>query len=78
MARSRPAAKPETPQAGSAVKLNLSLPADLARRFGVHAEMAGISKSDLFAELVRGGCRRYVVHDHGGKDSTGEGESSVA
>ncbi len=48
------------------VKLNLSLPADLARRFGVHAEMSGQSKSDLFAELVRAGCRRWVVSDRQG------------
>jgi hypothetical protein len=45
------------------VKLNLSLPPDLARRFGVHAEMVGMSKSGLFAELVRAGCRRFVVSD---------------
>jgi hypothetical protein len=45
------------------VKLNLSLPPDLARRFGVHAEMVGMSKSELFAELVRAGCKRFVVSD---------------
>ncbi len=45
------------------VKLNLSLPPDLARRFGVHAEMMGLSKSELFADLVRAGCRRFVISD---------------
>ena len=48
---------------GISLKLNLSLPPDLARRFGVHAEMMGMSKSDLFAELVRAGCKRFVVSD---------------
>jgi metal-responsive CopG/Arc/MetJ family transcriptional regulator len=77
MARTRAAAKAETPQSASVVKFNLTLPADLARRFGVHAEMLGIkSKSEMFAELVRTGCKRYVVHDHGGKESTGEGETA--
>jgi hypothetical protein len=73
MARTRTTAKPESQQAASAVKLSLTLPADLARRFGVHAEMLGVSKSDLFADLVRTGCRRYIVHDHGGREQGGEG-----
>ena len=65
MAKRRIPGKPSTPQDDKTVKLTLSLPAELARRFGVHAEMTGQSKSDLFADLVRAGCRRYVVHDHG-------------
>jgi hypothetical protein len=76
MARTRTAAKVESPKAATPVKLNLSLPPELAKRFGVHAEMVGLSKSDLFAELVRNGCRRYVVHDHG-KESTGETEGTA-
>lgn len=38
-------------------------PAELAKRFGVHAEMTGLSKSARFAELVRAGCKRFVVSD---------------
>ncbi len=40
------------------VKLNLTLAPDLARRFGVHAEMMGLSKCGLFAELVGAGFKR--------------------
>jgi hypothetical protein len=34
-----------------------------ARRSGGHAEMTGLSESDLFAELVKAGCKRFVVSD---------------
>ncbi len=65
MAKRRPPGKPSPQPDEGPVKLTLQLSAELARRFGVHAEMTGQSKSELFAELVRAGCRRYVVHDHG-------------
>jgi hypothetical protein len=60
------------------VKLNLSLPPDLARRFGVHAEMVGMTKSELFAELVRAGCKRFVVSDRerGPGEPPAEGEAA--
>jgi len=45
------------------VKHTLYLDADLSRRFSVHAAMTGMDKSELFAELVRAGCRRFVVSD---------------
>lgn len=64
MARTRHTSKPESQQDEKPVKLTLTLPADLAKRFGVHAEMLGISKSEFFAKLVRDGCKRFVVHDH--------------
>lgn len=70
MARTRNSNKQDSQQDEKPVKLTLTLPADLAKRFGVHAEMLGISKSDYFAKLVRDGCKRFVVHDHekdGGK-----------
>lgn len=63
MARKRIPSKPAGPQDDKPVKLTLTLPGDLARRFGVHAEMQGVSKSELFAQLVRDGCKRYVVSD---------------
>jgi hypothetical protein len=72
MSRRRAAGNPADRAADKPVKLTVSLPADLARRFGVHAEMMGVGKSDLFAELVKAGCRRFVVHDRG----TGPGASS--
>jgi metal-responsive CopG/Arc/MetJ family transcriptional regulator len=77
MSKRRTPAKPATPQADASVKITLSLPIDLARRFGVHAEMTGQSKSELFAELVKTGCRKYVVHEHG-RDASGAGESDAA
>jgi hypothetical protein len=72
--RKRPTVKASSPQDGQRVKLTLYLPAELSKRFAVHAEMMDLDKSELFAELVRTHCRRFVVHDHG-KDV---GESSEA
>lgn len=63
MSRKRAGGKAVAQQDEKSVKLNLSLAPDLARRFGVHAEMVGMSKSELFAELVRAGCKRFVVSD---------------
>ena len=60
MSKRRNSGKPTPQQDEKPVKLTLQLSADLAKRFGVHAEMTGCSKSELFAELVRAGCRRYV------------------
>lgn len=56
---------PSTPKRpeGKRAKLTLYLDADLAKRFAVHAEMMDLDKSELFAELVRAGCRRFVVSD---------------
>lgn len=45
------------------VKLTLYLDADLAKRFSVHAAMTGVDKSELFADLVRAGCKRFRVSD---------------
>lgn len=56
------------------MKLTLYLPADLAKRFGVHAQMTDLDKSELFAEMVRTHCRRFVVHDHGRDPAEGQGE----
>ena len=63
MSKRRNSGKLTSQQSGKPVKITLGLPADLAIRFTVHAGVAGLSKSALFAELVRAGCRRYVVHD---------------
>lgn len=71
MSKRRLPAKPADRPDDKPVKLTLSLPADLARRFGVHAEMTGQSKSELFAELVKAGCKRFVVSDR----ERGPGES---
>lgn len=72
MSRRRAPVKPDPQQDGKPVKLTLQLPADLARRFGVHAEMTGLSKSELFAELVKAGCKRFVVSDR----AQGPGEAA--
>ena len=66
MSKRRAPGKPSPQQSDRPVKLTLQLPAELAKRFGVHAEMSGQSKSDLFAELVKAGCKRYVVSDRQG------------
>lgn len=72
MARTRKAAKPSGREDGQAVKLTLSVPAELARRFGVHAEMVGLGKGELMAEMIRAHCRRFVVSDRG----SGEGQGA--
>ena len=72
--RKRQAPKLSSPQDVQRVKLTLYLPAELSKRFSVHAEMVDMDKSELFAEMVRTYCRRFVVHDHG-KDA---GESIEA
>lgn len=63
MSRRRSPVKPAPRPDDKPVKLTLQLSAELAKRFGVHAEMTGLSKSELFAELVKNGCRRFVVSD---------------
>jgi hypothetical protein len=73
MAKRRLTGKPDPQQPEKPVKLTLQLSPDLARRFGVHAEMMGLSKSDLFAELVKAGCKRFIVSDRqGGTDEAAD------
>jgi hypothetical protein len=60
--RRRKAAKPSSPQ-GAKVKLTLRVDADTAERFRLHALMTRREQCDLFAELVRAHCKRFVVHD---------------
>lgn len=60
------------------VKLNLSLSAELAKRFGVHAECLGVTKSALLADMVRQHCRRFVIHDRdrgAGAEVSAEGDT---
>jgi hypothetical protein len=76
--RRRQAAKASGPQDAQRVKHTLYLPVELSRRFGVHAEMTGQDKSELFAEMVRAHCRRFVVHDHGRDVGGEEGEAGAA
>jgi hypothetical protein len=75
--RRRQAAKASGPQ-DAKVKLTLYLPPELAKRFGVHAEMMDLDKSELFAEMVRAYCRRFVVHDHGREAGAEQGEAGAA
>lgn len=78
MSRRRTPGKPADRIDEKPVKLTLTLTAELARRFGVHAEMSGQSKSELFAELVKAGCRRWVVSDRQAREGepTAEGEAA--
>jgi hypothetical protein len=76
-ARRRQAAK-ASGQQDAKVKLTLYLPPELAKRFGVHAQMVEMDKSELFAEMVEIHCRRFVVHDHGRKAGGEQGEAGAA
>lgn len=76
-ARRRQAVKASGPQ-DAKVKLTLYLPPELAKRFGVHAEMMDLDKSELFAEMVRSHCKRFVVHDHGREVGGEQGEAGAA
>ena len=76
--RRRQAAKASGSQDAQKVKLTLYLPPDLAKRFGVHAEMMDLDKSELFAEMVRAHCKRFVVHDHGKDAGAEQGEAGAA
>ncbi|MBV8230888.1 MAG: hypothetical protein JO329_12945 [Planctomycetaceae bacterium] len=71
--RKRPASKTASQHDDKRVKVTLYLPAELARRFAVHAVQTDMDKSELFAEMVRAHCSRYVVHDRG----RGPGESAA-
>ena len=75
LARRRPAPNLQDVQR---VKLTLYLPVELFRRFAVHAEMVDLDKSELFAEMVRSHCRRFVVHDHGREAGGEQGETGAA
>lgn len=71
--RRRATAKPPSLQDVRKVKLTLYLDTDLAKRFAVHAEMMEQDKSELFAEMVRTHCRRFVMHDR----ARGPGETAA-
>lgn len=62
-ARKRVAAKSQSRQYDLKVKLTLYVPADLAKRFAVHATYSDMDRSELFAEMIREHCKRYVVSD---------------
>lgn len=57
------------------VKLTLYVPADLAKRFAVHATYTDLDKSALFAEMIREHCKRFVVSDRA-RTSDDQGDSS--
>jgi hypothetical protein len=63
MSKRRTPVKPADRHDEKPVKVTLSIPAEVAKRFAVHAAALGMSKSDLFADLVRQGCRRFVLSD---------------
>ena len=61
--RKRAVAKTSNRQADEKVKLTLYVPADLAKRFAVHATYTEMDRSALFAEMIREHCKRFVVSD---------------
>ncbi len=62
-AKKRGAAKPASRQDDQKVKVTLYLPADLAKRFAVHATYTDTDRSALFADMIREHCKRFVVSD---------------
>ena len=61
--RKRAAAKSSTRSDDQKTKLTLYVPADLAKRFAVHATYSDMDRSELFSEMIREHCRRFVVSD---------------
>jgi hypothetical protein len=68
----RRAAKPSQRQDEPKAKLTLYVPADLAKRFATHAVYTDMDRSELFAEMIRQHCRRFVVSDR----ARSEGDSA--
>ena len=62
-ARKRSPAKTLSRQDDQKTKLTLYVPADLAKRFAVHATYSDMDRSALFAEMIREHCKRFVVSD---------------
>jgi hypothetical protein len=62
-ARKRSPAKASCRQDDLKTKLTLYVPADLAKRFAVHATYSDLDRSALFAEMIREHCKRFVVSD---------------
>ena len=48
--------------------------ADPAKRFAVPAAMLGMDKSELLADLIKAGCKRFVVND---RESGAGGETDA-
>jgi hypothetical protein len=65
--RRRTAGKTATRQDEAKTKITLYVPADLARRFAVHATYTDMDRSALFAEMIREHCKRFVVSDRQSK-----------
>ncbi len=61
--KKRVLAKSSCRQDDPKMKLTLYIPADLAKRFAVHATYSDMDKSELFAAMIREHCRRFVVSD---------------
>jgi hypothetical protein len=61
--RKRSSAKTASLQDDTKVKLTLYVQPDLAKRFAVHATYSDMDRSELFAEMIREHCKRYVVSD---------------
>lgn len=61
--RRRSGVKTASRQGDQKVKVTLYLSADLAKRFAVHATYTDMDRSELFAQMVREHCKRFVVSD---------------
>ncbi len=61
--RKRNPAKTPSRQDDQKTKLTLYVPADLAKRFAVHATYSDMDRSALFAEMIREHCKRFIVSD---------------
>lgn len=61
--RRRSPSKTASRQDDQKVKVTLYIAADLAKRFAVHATYTDMDRSELFAEMVKEHCKRFVVSD---------------
>lgn len=68
MSKRKTGSKPAAQSGNKPGKLTLQASAEQIRLFSVHAAHTGLSKSELFAELVETHCRRFVVSDRGKSD----------
>jgi hypothetical protein len=75
--RRRSPAKTASRQDDQKVKLTLYVPADLAKRFAVHATYSDMDRSALFAEMIREHCKRFVVSDRAKAADEGTQEVSA-
>jgi hypothetical protein len=72
-ARKRSAAKAANRHSATKVKSTIHLSLEASQRLTVHAAMTGVDRSELVESLINRHCRRFVVSDRGGEESSNAG-----